>query len=99
MRMRSLVVLVVALAGAGCGKGNQPKPLGAVGNNAAENASQTGSGSGPGAVPQPRKPPAKAAAVSDRRGPANIRAAEPQPAATDVFGIQQPDVQWAAGTQ
>jgi hypothetical protein len=43
MRTFSGFVLLAALAAAGCGKGQQPKALGAVGNNTADNASQSGS--------------------------------------------------------
>ncbi|HEY5313925.1 MAG TPA: hypothetical protein VIK18_15455 [Pirellulales bacterium] len=49
MRTLLLGALAAVLAIAGCGKGDQPKPLGAVGNNQADNGSQSGSGSAPGA--------------------------------------------------
>ena len=47
--LKLCVLLAAALAAAGCGKGDQPKPLGAVGNNAANNASQSGSANDSGA--------------------------------------------------
>jgi hypothetical protein len=49
MRTQLLGVLAAVLAIAGCGKGDQSKPLGAVGDREAENISQSSLATPPGA--------------------------------------------------
>lgn len=49
MRKLLLGILATALAAAGCGKGDQPKPLGAASSYNENTSSQKGTPEGPGA--------------------------------------------------